>query len=247
VTERAEREREFWNEARSSGESARARVVKYYAVGHERLASYEALLTECAKQGMRMLEIGCSTGRTAVSLAAAGAQVVGVDISDVAIEEARSNTDSRLAIQFVVADASRLPFEDASFDVIFGSAVVHHLDVKSFSLEAARVVRPGGKAVFLEPVGHNPAIRIYRRLTPHARTRDERPLLQRDINTLASPWSSCKATPFDLTTLLAVPLRNVRFFETALKALRATDQWLFRIPFLRRNAWFVLLEFEHDE
>jgi SAM-dependent methyltransferase len=248
MTDRAEREREFWNEARSSGEAGRVHVVKYYAIGHERLAHYQAILEECAKRRLRMLEIGCSNGGTAISLALLGAKVVGVDISDVAIQEAQARAESSaVAIQFVVADASRLPFDDASFDVIFGSAVVHHLDLKSFALEASRVVRPGGKAVFLEPMGHNPAIRIYRGLTPRARTSDERPLLDRDIDVLRSAWDSCKATPFDLTTLLAVPLRNRGVFEPVLKALRATDRWLFRIPLLRRNAWFVLLELGHDD
>jgi ubiquinone/menaquinone biosynthesis C-methylase UbiE len=50
--------------------------------------------------------------------------------------------------QFIVASAHELPFPDASIDVVFGIAILHHLDLKLVSREVLRVLRPGGRAIF---------------------------------------------------------------------------------------------------
>jgi ubiquinone/menaquinone biosynthesis C-methylase UbiE len=75
--------------------------------------------------------------------------------------------------QFDVMNAEELEFEDAAFDVIFGSGIIHHLDVPRAYSELARVLAPGGSAVFVEPLGHNPLIRVFRNRTPELRTPDE--------------------------------------------------------------------------
>src|SRR3546814_13720576 len=65
-------------------------------------------------------------------------------------------------------NAEAMDFPDDSFDLVFGSGIIHHLDIDRAFAEIARVLRPGGRAVFVEPPGLNPAIEIYRRLTPGA-------------------------------------------------------------------------------
>ena len=94
----------------------------------ERLAesnapSHDALVELLApKPGERFLDVGTGSGGVALRAARAGASVVGVDVAEAALEQARrSAADESLDAEFVVADAQALPFEDASFDVV-GSA-----------------------------------------------------------------------------------------------------------------------------
>lgn len=98
-------------------------------------------------RGRRVLEIGVGMGADFVRWARAGADVVGVDLT----ERAVSLTQERLAAEGLhgevrVADAEALPFEDASFDVVWSWGVLHHTpDADHALVEAARVLRPGGR------------------------------------------------------------------------------------------------------
>ena len=74
-------------------------------------------------------------------------------------------------VRFQVMNAEVLEFPDASFDLVFGVAILHHLDLDTACAEFLRVLRPSGTAVFLEPLGHNPFINLVRWATPAARTK----------------------------------------------------------------------------
>jgi arsenite methyltransferase len=96
-----------------------------------------------------VLEIGCGVGATACYLAKKyGCRVVGVDISEAMI--ARSNERAQEEgvadqVEFRVADAQSLPFEDARFDVVIGESVLTFIkDKQRVVSECARVTRPGG-------------------------------------------------------------------------------------------------------
>jgi SAM-dependent methyltransferase len=100
----------------------------------------------------RSLEIGAGTGYFSLNLLQAGVvrEAVATDISPGMLDTLRANA-RRLAldVETVACDAEALPFADASFDLVFGHAVLHHLphlDV-AFS-EFLRVLRPGGTFVF---------------------------------------------------------------------------------------------------
>lgn len=72
------------------------------------------------------------------------------DISPMAIRAVEA-TISHPALSFACIDATALPFPDRSLDVVYGYAFVHHLaDPAPFLREAARVLRPGGRAVFMD-------------------------------------------------------------------------------------------------
>ena len=121
--------------------------------------------------GLRVLELGCGSGRNAVMTALKGACVTGIDISksllDLAISRAAANNVSTTA-HFVEGSAHRLPFGDASFDLVFGVAILHHLDLTLAATEIARVVKPGGRAVFSEPFRNSTLIRRIRPWIPYA-------------------------------------------------------------------------------
>jgi len=103
----------------------------------------------------RVLEIGTGTGSGAAILKAAfpGAEITGVDLSPEMIRIAQTKVPG---VQFVPADASRLPFGDASFDLVVQNNVPVYFD------QLARVTAPGGQVLIASTFG--PATPYY---TPH--------------------------------------------------------------------------------
>ena len=98
------------------------------------------------------LELGCGTGFFLLNLMQAGMAKRGAvtDISPGMVEVAVRNAESLgLEVTGRVADAERLPFDDDTFDVVVGHAVLHHIpDVELSLREVLRVLKPGGRFVF---------------------------------------------------------------------------------------------------
>ncbi len=99
-------------------------------------------------RGLKVLDLGCGTGRHSLWLAAAGATVIGVDFSEGMLAEARRKPGAE-AIRFVVHDLHLpLPFGDGEFDQVVSGLVLEHLrELEGFFAEARRVLKPGGRAV----------------------------------------------------------------------------------------------------
>ena len=191
-----------------------------------------------------VLEYGCGDDPFALELARRGARAVGIDLSPVAIERARSLAASAgsAAARFEVMDGEALEFADDSFDLVCGTGVLHHLDLGRALPEIARVLRPGGSAIFIEPLGHNPGLRVFRALTPRFRTRDEHPIRLDDIAAAKTVFPVVEATFHHFLGLAAFPLRRRRGFGRALEALDAVDRRLLaRGAPTRRLAWLVVL------
>jgi ubiquinone/menaquinone biosynthesis C-methylase UbiE len=240
---RQQRERDFHNEIFADG--SRAPAARFYAIHRSSQAAYDSAIHD-RPAGTDVLEYGCGRGSAAFDLAAAGARVTGIDISDVAIDLAkRKGAEHGLAerLRFRVMDAEQLGFEDASFDLVCGSAILHHLDLERAYAEIARVLRPGGRGVFVEALGHNPLINLYRRRTPAMRSVDEHPLRVGELELARRHFSDASFEYFHLTALAAVPLREQRAFPAVVGALARADQAIFRrVPYLRRHAWMALLQ-----
>jgi ubiquinone/menaquinone biosynthesis C-methylase UbiE len=108
-----------------------------------------------------VLEIGCGVGQTAVWLGKhIGCRVTGVDVSQGMVDRARERADQAGVderVEFRVADMIDLPFEDDSFDVVFGESVVPFAtDHAKAIMECTRVIKPGGlvglnEATWLQP------------------------------------------------------------------------------------------------
>jgi ubiquinone/menaquinone biosynthesis C-methylase UbiE len=107
----------------------------------------------------RSLELGCGTGFFTLNLKLAGVLDEGhvTDLSPGMVEVAQRNARSLgFEVEGRVADAERLPYDDDSFDLVIGHAVLHHIpDVEQSFREVLRVLKPGGRFVFAgEPTRH---------------------------------------------------------------------------------------------
>lgn len=106
--------------------------------------------------GSRVLDAGCGVGGPAVKLAAAtGAEVVGITVSREQIAKATAHAEAKgLAgkVAFQYADATELPFEEGTFDAVFGLESIMHMDRPTALRQFARVLRPGGRLVLTDEV-----------------------------------------------------------------------------------------------
>ena len=152
--------------------------------------------------GKRVVDFGCGSGANTVLLANRGAHVWGIDISEDLLRLAQR----RLAVSgraggatFIAGSAHDMPFPDSSIDVVFGIAILHHLDLDLVSKEVRRVLKPGGRAIFQEPVRNSPVLRFVRSLIPY-RAPDispyERPLTDEELKRFATGFSKWSVRPF---------------------------------------------------
>jgi ubiquinone/menaquinone biosynthesis C-methylase UbiE len=168
----------------------------------------------------------------------------------------------RERVVFAAIDAERVPLVDASVDVVYAYAVVHHLpDVEAFLHEANRVLRPGGRAVFMDdafsPIWQfakrtflRPLMRYFHALEPPS-PEDLRFTLEGGFREThlaavihdlgAEPWFERSTFLHYLVTRASerLPprtlLASVREREKLLRRLVAVDDWLARASFVRRN------------
>ena len=105
--------------------------------------------------GERVLDLGCGTGHSTLALAARAGRVVGLDLTDAMLGEARRLARERgtANASFERGDAEELPYADASFDVVTSRVSAHHYARPRRAVqEAARVLRPGGLLVVSDSV-----------------------------------------------------------------------------------------------
>jgi ubiquinone/menaquinone biosynthesis C-methylase UbiE len=237
----AEREKSFYNEkSKTSYHLVRGWIWR--AIGEFRRNEEAHDLYDAA--GKDVLDYGCGPGYLTKYLIEEGAKsVTGIDVSDAEIEQARERAEENGIAdrsRFVVADAHATDFPDDSFDLIIGDSILHHLELRRALVEIRRILRPGGTAVFLEPLWHNPLLRLGRALTPSARTPDEHPLTVAD-------WALCEeifpAFEHEERELFTIPLMPLNLVlpkrlqkRLAQRVWAFDDRMLARFPSLRKHA-----------
>ncbi len=197
-----------------------------YADQHHLLRGMGEFLGEL--NGLHVLEYGCGLGELTVVLARSGANVTTFDLSAESIEVARrraAHNGVAERITFVVANGEDLPFGDGRFDVAVGKAVLHHLEPTLAARELARVLRPGGRAAFSEPLGTNPFLVLARDRVPypgkHERGAD-RPLTRADLAAWREPFERLTLRPLQLFSMVERMFGHHR----RLTPLHALDRWL---------------------
>jgi ubiquinone/menaquinone biosynthesis C-methylase UbiE len=174
-------EQDFHYKRFGDSDEVREPTSKYYAMMRPVKDRYKSMIAQSCP-GKRLLEYGCATGGTSFNWTRRGAKVVGIDISDEAVRIAQETASKQnLSVEFAVMNAEALDFPADRFDMVVGTGILHHLDLSKAYSELSRVIDAGGLALFIEPMGHNPFINLYRWLTPKMRTEDEHPFKMSDI------------------------------------------------------------------
>ena len=108
-----------------------------------------ALLGERAERPLDVLDLACGSGHQSLAWAERGHRVTGIDFDRQLLlagrERVRRATEGLRTVHWTEADATSLPFHDASFDVVFNNSLLEHIpDWEKVVSETARVLRPGG-------------------------------------------------------------------------------------------------------
>lgn len=110
--------------------------------------------------GRRALELGCGTGVFLEKTARSGATILGLDLSEDLLAKARTRLSGFSNLELDQGNAERMPYPNADFDTVYGSSVLHHLNLDAALAEIHRVLKPGGRTVFAEPNIVNPQVAV---------------------------------------------------------------------------------------
>ena len=257
----AEQSIETWEQAEIARSSVEAKLTSdaTLRMAPVQMARYDAPSADTAYpleyayhllgdvRGRRIVDFGCGSGANTLLLANRGAYVWGVDISEdlIRLGQRRLAVNGRAGeAQFIVGSAHDLPFPDSSIDIVFGIAILHHLDLTLVAKEVHRVLRPGGRAIFQEPVRNSAAMRFLRRLIPY-RAPDispfERPLTDDELRLFAKGFRMTRRRAFCLPHVLIgekLPILHRHYPQ-----LYNTDVALLRtLPLLQYFAGIRVLE-----
>lgn len=188
---------------RSAREAGEAQKTSHLLVRSDTLARYRAppettifpleyafhLLGDV--RGKTILEYGCGDGENTVVLANRGARIIALDISAdlLSVAQKRLEVNNCCGVDLLIGSAHSLPLTDESVDVIFGMAILHHLDLELAAREVWRVLKKDGRAIFEEPTRNSRLVAKLRALFPKRAEVSpyERPLTTREMKEFARP------------------------------------------------------------
>ncbi len=209
-------------------------------------------------RGKYLLDLGCGAGENSVYFALRGAQCVAADYSPGMVEVALKLAEKNgVEVAGRVVNAMAIDFPDNTFDIVYASNLLHHIpDPRLAIQEMHRVLKPGGKVCFWDPLKHNPVINVYRRIATKVRTEDEMPLDIRIVDFVRSRFSHTAYDTFWLATLWIflrfylierVNPNEERYWkkiilehrrlEPSYHRLERYDRWLKKLPLMKRFAW----------
>lgn len=198
--------------------------------------------------GARVLELGAGSGVDSLMLVRRNADVTATDVAEGALTVIRRRFAANATPPPTMAamPAERLDLPDASFDRIFARGVLHHADVSAAAPEMARVLKPDGRAVFIEPLSENPLLDFAREhlwYPGKTRPRGHRGIRYSTIRVLQREFGRASVRGFYLTSML-----NRAFgFGVELGMLERFDEWLLkRVPTFQRLCRYVVVTCELD-
>jgi SAM-dependent methyltransferase len=198
-------------------------------------------------RGQRVLDLGCGDGQCTTLVASHGGTVTALDISTELLSMARVRSEldgNTAAVRPLCASIHAMPIASESVDIVFGMAVLHHVDLELAAREVHRVLKPGGRAIFCEPIRNSKVVAALRQLVPYRQpdvSPFERPLRSDEIQSFASRFASLEWREFSLPHVQLLRVCKVRPSWQA-KAYAADARLLGRWPGLRRYASIVVFQ-----
>lgn len=215
---------------------------KYYN-GVRRSREFVQKWIEQNAKGKIFLDYACGDGMNAIAAAKAGAKLaIGIDISPISIENARKDAAAANVATntfFSQADCENTRLPDNSVDVVLCSGMLHHLDLSYAFPELRRIMKPGGRLLAVEALDYNPAIKLYRMMTPDMRTDWEKAhiLSHKDLR-FAKRFFDVRNIHY--WHILGILTPHVP--ESMVDLLEKFDQMLEKIPLLNMMAWIFTFE-----
>lgn len=237
---------------------------------HGRYKPYEYWLSTCGLhqfydyaldllgdlKGKHIMDCGCGIGNTAIMFTRRGATVQGFDVDDEVLDKARVIASAnQVSVEYSKQWFETINYPDASFDLAFGSCVIHHVEIDKAAQQLGRVLKPGGKAVFIENSGRNPFLMLARSklvgrfgVPKYGDDEEEHPLRDDEIELLRQHFPGQVKVHFPALVLFR--LLDFYIFRRRSKLLtsmmRGLDRAVGSIYWLRRYSYFQILEFQRD-
>lgn len=216
--------------------------LPYARTYHEWAFRTFASLIDPPLRAGRVLDNGCGVGRFFDYLSD-DHQAYGVDLSGQMLAKARQRHP-----QVAQSDSTRLPFAEATFDLVFALSLLHHLPQPLDGLaEIARVLRPGGQVVLVDTnrslLSTLPRHLAYRRdnfSDDHANLHrsDYLRWIQTHFTLKQVRFIGYLAYPFGFPDMMG-PLRRIAYPPSLIRALIHADNWLSRVPYLKTQSWWI--------
>ena len=240
LTEINIREKSFHNKLQSQ-KKGRFENIFYKSI-YNITEDFFTFLKLYAKEA-QILDYGCGVGSfTEKVIKFNPKKIIGIDISEVSIDKANKRaTELKIKSNYIVDNCEKTKFNDKSFDIVYGTGILHHLEINKCLNEIHRILKSDGHLVFVEPLGTNPIINLYRKLTPNSRSKDEHPLVDRDFKYINHKFTDTKVKYYGFLTLIFFPFyrtpNNSKFF----RLLTDLDQYLFKLKLFQLFAWSCLI------
>ncbi len=241
LTEINIREKDFHNKLQSQ-KKGRFENIFYKAIYNINEDFFNYL--ENNTKGSEILDYGCGVGSFAEKVTKfKPKKIFGIDISEVSINKAKKKAkELETDVHFSVDNCEKTKFPNDSFDIVYGTGILHHLQIEKCLNEIHRILKSNGNLLFIEPLGTNPIINLYRKLTPNSRSKDEHPLVKKDFKFINEKFTDTKIKYYGFLTLVFFPFYKSPKNSKLFKLLTDLDQFLFKFRFFQLFAWSVLIK-----
>ena len=194
----------------------------------------------------RVLDNGCGTGILSEAMPREGIELIGLDISHNMLQHASKRIE-----RLVLGDSQRLPFADGAFDLVVGRSLLHHLpDPAKGVAEISRVLCTGGEMVVVDT--HKSLISA----VPRAIAKKSKHFSDEHRNMSIADLTNIIRQHFQIDIIyyfgyLAYPIgfpdiadigRYIPFAPRLTRKFIKVDEWISRIPWLRKQSWGVMIK-----
>lgn len=206
--------------------------------------------------GKHVADCGCGPGHTAIMFTRRGATVQGFDVDDSELEKARFLAkENGVDIEYTNQRFEEINYPDESFDLAFGSCVIHHVEIDKAAQQLGRVLKPGGRGVFIENSNRNPLLMFARSnvvgrfgVPKHGDDEEEHPLQADEIEQLRQHFPG--KVVLHHPSLVLFRLADYYIFQRRSRimtsAMRGLDAMFGSIPPMRKLGYFQIVEFIKD-